>query len=85
MVGSVMSNESAHRLAGFRRRARSQWPVWLLTVFIVLLSGLLMLAEPLSPMDMELPELDMRKPNGERLVTGDLEGRPWLINIWLPG
>lgn len=80
-----MADLESWKLAGLRRRAQRHWPTWLLVAFIVGLLGLLMSAEPYTAMDVPLPELEMRVPGGERLRKADLVGKPWLVNVWLPG
>lgn len=76
---------SETRLAGFKRRARARWPVWTLSAMIALLIALIMLAEPFTPMNEDLPPLRMRNPAGERVSSAHLQDKPWLINVWLPG
>lgn len=55
---------------------------------ILLLTSLFALApgcERLERTQQVLPELGLRDLDGKAIATGALRGRPWIINIWLPG
>ena len=43
------------------------------------------LTEPFERLDEPLPPLPLVKLDGSPVPPGHFDGRPWIVNVWLPG
>jgi hypothetical protein len=41
--------------------------------------------EKVTRVDRPLPEVTFRTPDGDAIDRAALIGRPWIINLWVPG
>lgn len=64
---------------------RARWIEALLAAGGLVFIVLVMLAEPVKRVDHPLPELPLDTLDGRALRRADFAGRPWIINVWLPG